>query len=189
MILAYRCSDAVIIHYLQEKSKARTPEKLKPKFIEESPLPAKETESKPREKEHKKSPRKDSSKKESSQKERTKEEKISSPAKPPQVKPPVTKKKEKGDSEKKEGDATPSLEKKKSFYASYKARDGPRSLGSKEIPQVWRFFVPVGDKAKSARHCLPISSHMTTFLESFSIMLLFTFIVKVFLVRNMLKKF
>ena len=30
----------------------------------------------------------------------------------------------------------PSLEKKKSSYRSFVARDGPRALGSKEIPQV-----------------------------------------------------
>ena len=30
----------------------------------------------------------------------------------------------------------PSLEKKKSSYCSFVARDGPRALGSKEIPQV-----------------------------------------------------
>ena len=30
----------------------------------------------------------------------------------------------------------PSLEKKKSGYRSFMARDGPRALGSKEIPQV-----------------------------------------------------
>ena len=30
----------------------------------------------------------------------------------------------------------PSLEKKKSGYRSFVARDGPRALGSKEIPQV-----------------------------------------------------
>ena len=90
----------------------------------------------------------------------------------------MTKKKEKGDSEKKEGDATPSLEKKKSFYASYKARDGPRNLGSKEIPQVTRFFLSVGEQATSVKVCLPISSHMRTFFGSFSIILLFTFMVK-----------
>ena len=30
----------------------------------------------------------------------------------------------------------PSLEKKKSGYHNFMARDGPRALGSKEIPQV-----------------------------------------------------
>ena len=33
-------------------------------------------------------------------------------------------------------DSVPKLERKKSGYASFKGRDGPRELGSKEIPQV-----------------------------------------------------
>ena len=35
-----------------------------------------------------------------------------------------------------EVEVPPSLEKKKSGYRGFMARDGPRTLGSKEIPQV-----------------------------------------------------
>ena len=35
-----------------------------------------------------------------------------------------------------EVEVPPSLEKKKSGYHGFMARDGPRTLGSKEIPQV-----------------------------------------------------
>ena len=41
---------------------------------------------------------------------------------------------------------TPSVERKKSYYA-YKAREGPRNLGSKELPQVYdiQFVLVCGD--------------------------------------------
>lgn len=47
------------------------------------------------------------------------------------------------DKEKSQNGDTPVSEKKKASYASYKARDGPRALGSKELPQVtFKLLIP-----------------------------------------------
>ena len=71
---------------------------------------------------------------------------VQSPAKPSTPIRPVKEKQSKpaaGPSPKKEAkkeEGTPSLEKKKSGYMAFKMRDGPRALGSKEIPEVFFMY-------------------------------------------------
>ncbi|XP_065063673.1 replication factor C subunit 1-like [Rhopilema esculentum] len=118
-----------------KKEKQRTSLE-KPKFINESPIPKKTGGGK---KVNEKGPKKDE--------EREPLKKTSpmkpSPTKAKQVRSGGNKKEEESkktpekpkeaSEEKKKQEATP-VEKKKSFYA-YKAREGPRNLGAKELPQ------------------------------------------------------
>ena len=122
--------------FLKENSKS-TPKKGKLVFKDESPLPPKKRAAE----ESVQSETKGSSSLGKKKKSSTATEAVSTDQQKTSKKENTDVKNENKDGKEEENKSqtgaagAPSLEKKKSYYA-YKAREGPRNLGSKEIPQV-----------------------------------------------------